>query len=932
MNDLSGVEWAAPKAATASQQYPQASGNYYPALRPTPPISGNSTSSFLLPNTKTPSDPPMRSNASTPANDSFANLVSFNASQANKGLSLQEQQRKLQEENSKREAEKDRAFDSQFGASKATSWDTLGHGRTTPNRVTSPPTYTATSEYGGQKLSHLINKPFAGIPTVSALSATRTPIEDDDNILAAFSASAPVDKSSHMPDPSRPSSIELSSVTTRDRTTDPASWLTDLSGVSGGYTQDPNDDPFGLGTKGYVKQPGGVFTNGAAGEDDDDVLGLLGRPVSEFPKKPTIESASPRPSKEDEGRPQERAVAELVDMGFALDKSRIALETTETGTDVQIAVGWLLNQAHEDSRKQAKSHHRRDEPGCASKSPQTRRTPRRRKSSTSGAAKPAWMREQERSNVSQRRPDSKSSVNGEKDSAQYASEIGNKMFKTAGSLWKTGTKKLNQAVQEINSESDSSQPRWMRDNQTEATTRKPRAQQRESYANDDDMLGRRASPIQVAPVPDADVTDEALMLEADSRPPSRKPRAKAEPSQDRSHSQQEQSLASAPKPREQGLPQLTFIQQASSRDPKTKLSREAVEEETSQVYISPARRKRPAPKPAVPEPEPDLLLETSNPPPQSVPSRPNPEIRPRTTPAASLTSRPLPPRRINPSLSSFALQASTRERQEGNSAFKRGDYAQATTHYSTSLSVVPSTHPLAIVLFTNRALSLSKTGDAKASMSDAKSAIDSIGPSRGANETIDLGISEGNKPMSTYWEKAMTRQAEALEHMERWAEAAAIWRSCVEAGVGGATSIAGRNRSEKAAAPPSQAKPSAPRKVALKPRPKPTALGDLSPDSESVIRLRAANAAADRVDDEKFALADVVDERVSRWRAGKEGNLRALLSTLDNVLWSESGWKKVGVGDILLPGKVKLVYMKGIAKVHPDKVNTRGLMLLTWKR
>lgn len=172
--------------------------------------------------------------------------------------------------------------------------------------------------------------------------------------------------------------------------------------------------------------------------------------------------------------------------------------------------------------------------------------------------------------------------------------------------------------------------------------------------------------------------------------------------------------------------------------------------------------------------------------------------------------------------------------------------------------------------------------------------------------------------MSIYWEKTMTRQAEALEHLERWSEAAAIWRACLEMGVGGSTSIAGRNRCEKAAAPP---KPfTAPKKPVQRPRPKPSALGDFAPDSESVTRLRAANVAADRLDDEKFALADVVDSRVSKWRAGKEGNLRALLSTLENVLWEDSGWKQVGMADVLLPGKVKLFYMKGIAKVHPDKV------------
>ena len=41
------------------------------------------------------------------------------------------------------------------------------------------------------------------------------------------------------------------------------------------------------------------------------------------------------------------------------------------------------------------------------------------------------------------------------------------------------------------------------------------------------------------------------------------------------------------------------------------------------------------------------------------------------------------------------------------------------------------------------------------------------------------------------------------------------------------------------------------------------------------------------------------------------------------VLWPEAGWKKVGMSELVLPGKVKIQYMKGIAKVHPDKVRLR---------
>ena len=899
MDDLISVEWTAPKAPSTTQQRPQASGNYYPTLRPTPPLSGRSTPSNVQQSQVPTNNGSARSGLSTPANDSFANLVSFNASQPNKNLSLQEQQRLREEERQKQEAEKRKQFDARFGGTQTAAWDSLGGGRTTPNRITSPPTYTATEEYGGQRLSKIINKPFAGIPTASA--SARMSVEDDD-LLAAFNADAPVDKSSYMPPASKTASIDdLASFGTGPTK---SSSSKDLNGTGGGFEENSDDDPFGLGTGGYVKtSQEAPVSNGP--NDEDDVLGMLARPVSEFPTKPGSKSKASEaraPPETHEVHPQERAVAELVDMGFAPEKCRRALEATGSGTDVQAAVGWLLNQAHEESRKKTRRPSREEEQDGISKS-QSRRTPSRRKSSTSGASRPAWMREQERSNLSQKRPDSKSPVNVERDPTQYASEIGSKMFKTANSLWKTGTKKLNQAVSDFNSDSDTNQPKWMKDAQPEPI-RKPRIQQREHDANDHDRMGGRLKA-------EKNVTDEALMLEADSRP--RKPRPRADAPRDPYDSSRDQSPAFS-KSQEPAMPQPKFMQQAPARDPRAKLSRQAVEDETAQAYISPARRKRTAPKstPSEPQPEPDLLFTNTQ---SSQRSQPAPRPPPSPQPRTPATTLPPPPKRNIPSLSSFALQASTESRKAGTEAFKRGDYALATSHYSASLSALPSTHPLIIPLLTNRSLSNSKTGDPKASIADAKSALALIGPSRGVSENIDSG--EGVKQMSVYWEKAMTRQAEALEQLERWSEAASVWRTCVEVGVGGATSIAGRNRCEKAAAP--QTKLSAP-KPAPKPRPKPSAMGDFAPDSESVTRLRAANAAADRLDDEKFALADVVDSRVSQWRAGKEGNLRALLSTLENVLWEDSGWKKVGMGDVLLPGKVKLVYMKGIAKVHPDKV------------
>jgi len=96
---------------------------------------------------------------------------------------------------------------------------------------------------------------------------------------------------------------------------------------------------------------------------------------------------------------------------------------------------------------------------------------------------------------------------------------------------------------------------------------------------------------------------------------------------------------------------------------------------------------------------------------------------------------------------------------------------------------------------------------------------------------------------------------------------------------------------------------------------------------EAVKKLRAANAAAEKADDEKFALTDQVEARLTAWRGGKADNLRALLQSLDGVLWEGAGWKKVGMSDLVMPNKVKIVYMKAIGKVHPDKVGTSIRMI-----
>lgn len=99
---------------------------------------------------------------------------------------------------------------------------------------------------------------------------------------------------------------------------------------------------------------------------------------------------------------------------------------------------------------------------------------------------------------------------------------------------------------------------------------------------------------------------------------------------------------------------------------------------------------------------------------------------------------------------------------------------------------------------------------------------------------------------------------------------------------------------------------------------------------------RAAQAVADmnkrdlqtqNEQEERHRIAESVDVEVKHWAAGREGNMRALLSSLQNVLWPECGWQPVSLTDIITSTSVKKVYRKATLCIHPDKVQQKGASL-----
>lgn len=866
MDDLLGEDWqSAPKQPTTAPLNPSTFNTGYSSFRASPKPQQNVSQPTLVPSRPSSTvnnAAKIGSKPTTTANDAFGSLTSLPSQKAASNISIQERQRQLIEEKRKQQLQQ------------AQMWDSLGSGRGTPEaRVPSP-----------------------GIARQSE--------EDVDDILAAFNRAAPVDNASHYPPPSGPAS---------GRSTPAMAQPLPTTNVAPNAFDD-DDDPFGLAE--VAKKNNGISQGSRTRHeiDDDDILGDLGKPVTAAPpRQPSPEAAAPEwdenIASDREARsaePQDRALAELIDMGFPEDTAKLAL--AETGGDVQNAVGWLLQQAHEASKQQAKdeSQSRRRSPSGGSRNASQRRQGDQEQV-------PSWM-QQSRSSSAARRQDNRSPADGDKDAAKVASEFGNKLFKSANSIWKASQKQMAKTMADFQQERDASQPKWMSEGPSGESSRA--------------SSQRRPDPRSAA----QRATDEAAMLDAPREVlPQRPARSNARetpqepPARDHSITQQTRQRVS---------PQPAFMDRAPALDkrPTTKLSRQDVEDQSAQAYVSPARRKRPTPKP---EPQPEPEVDLFGPAPTPAPPRAaTTASKPASKSSAAPITRPKAPPRSVPSVSPVALSSSAAHRKKGGEAFKRGDFAAAHDSYTSALSPLPSTHPIAIIVLCNRALTAIKTGDPKVAVSDADQALAIIGPGQGANESIELDAGEGVKEMREFFGKALMRKAEALEHMEKWSDAAGVWTQAVQAGVGGAISIRGRDRCEKTASPQTAPKPKAApvRSVAPSAGKAPPAKGlgnsmqrpalSSATSAEAVKRLRLANAAAEKADDEKFALTDAVDARLTTWKGGKADNLRALLQSLDGVLWEGAGWKKVGMSDLVMPNKVKIIYMKAIGKVHPDKVRS----------
>jgi len=265
--------------------------------------------------------------------------------------------------------------------------------------------------------------------------------------------------------------------------------------------------------------------------------------------------------------------------------------------------------------------------------------------------------------------------------------------------------------------------------------------------------------------------------------------------------------------------------------------------------------------------------------------------------------------------------------------FKLGRYAEAETAYSYAIAALPDSHLLTIPLHNNRALTRIRTGDHTGAVDDCTIVLKIIGteyhPAREMKVTKeDEGASVD---LADAYVKALRRRAEAYEGKEKWEAAKTDWEAiitCDWAGKSRSEALQAAGRCRRMLAMNTDAASAPPVAAPVKPRPKPRPTqGRPTPPSEALSRVREANQAAEAEDQEKHVLKDSVDAKLLAWRGGKENNLRALIASLDTLLWPELGLQKVGMHELVTPSQVKIRYTKAIAKLHPDKLNARNTTL-----
>ncbi|ODN73906.1 hypothetical protein L202_07416 [Cryptococcus amylolentus CBS 6039] len=886
MDDLLDLSWA-PKPTAPSVPQPPAKGSTptsfdFLSIQPQQPRS--STPNYapgLLPSrssTSTPAPPPVSTPASSQAKpDAFSGLLSLGgpaASNDTKQMTIAQRQAALAEEKRKSDEAQKKKYEaeSQF-------WDNLGSSSSTSATLTGNAGQSNASLDDLHDFLQPSIKPHASSGPSSAKSS-RLPSAansskasqgtfwssfDNEDLLSSSNSSGPVSRPHtgvHTPAPTLPPAISIPT------TTDPF----DFEVLESTMSSTKPVSAVKQAKSSEMKMP--VSNYDLRDDGERDLLGGLGRSAGPLGPARPPESSPPRKPQRTHSPPP-HIVGQIVEMGFSPTQARSALAKTSTGLDVQAALEILLRSPSPSHRGAP-----RDDMGEAEddvveyeriKREEAEKEKRRRR-----RAGPS------RDSVQPRTPAERENETQSQDQAEriiaQASELGQGLFNKASVFWSQGKERALKVYEEQRKAMEAAAATDGRRDDRGGSERK--ADGRPKWMQDaEEWKGEDTRGAEAGGFVDSDKEDEPK--HGSSRPAAARRREGA--------------------------------QKSAEKRPAV-----VTRDKDADLLFGGDDHLGSRPSSAAP-----------------ASSRHKPSQPPR---APIKSSTPLPLRAIIPA-DPQQLQKSQNHKTKGNEHFKLGRFTEAESAYTLAISSLPEGCLFLVPLLNNRATARLKLGDFTSAAEDCTSAITIISPSYHPSKEAPLPIEYADIKLGDALTKALTKRAQAWEMGEKWKQALEDWErtmSLDSAILGGQVASTRKLAAEGARRARNmiadgQANPSAPvSRPVSKPAPGSTPVPPSRPAdvnrSAAVADLRKAAQALEAEDAARSAHKDAVDAKLDAWRNGKETNIRALIASLDTVLWDEimKGGLKVGMHELITDKQVKIKYMKVAARLHPDKLNVNN--------
>lgn len=602
---------------------------------------------------------------------------------------------------------------------------------------------------------------------------------------------------------------------------------------------------------------------------DDEFTDAFVQEQKEAPAVPQTQTEEPHTQGNDD------LLAELVDIGFSIDDANEAIECA--GPDLQDCVNYIMSK-------------------------NTRRT----------NAPIDRQRQQPRGDIN-------ASIN----------DVSNKLYSTASWFLDKSKKKLINGIstlqqQHLNNQTNDGRPAWMKTQHMfkDGALERQNGGTAEDYGTDEDNINSEEIQRIIAMQKERErERQKERFLERGSQPslgqslPRKgrfdtpdlplRPRSTLSSTEQRSQvRQQSPKLVSRPSSSQSGVSRTPSLQSQVSQTPSSHNGHESTAAAPNTESVDLLGLQTDAQSPA------QRFRSGAGGDSDSIPTR-----RRQTTRTPTSSSRLA----SNVALNAFQQSDYETAKDKGAQSFSRGDFHDALEAYTKCLSAIPEKHELRIVITANIALTAIKLGDYRLAKEKCDEGINLVGESVG-----DQSWYINEKGIKYWYTKLLMRKAESMELMEQFPEALECYMLLISKhGVTDLKIMEAKRRISKIVNPP-KLQPRAP--------PQSNSAASLSRpvQSEKVERIKQQHAKEKREEELKFQLHDQVHERTAQWSQGKETNIRALLTSLSDVLPQRLGFafitnKPITMNDLMLTKKVKINYMKVISSIHPDKLEHFGV-------